>query len=143
MVLPMPIGKIVVRTEEISRVQEPQTDPGHTAQSAAGILPSPVPWWAKSGLSLLVLVLPVLCLVAIILRVAFRAESPRIRYAWVSFLSTLMIISGFLTTATAVVTIFAVPIPAIVDTSLPALDERSEYPLLPSTTDLTSSDISR
>jgi S1-C subfamily serine protease len=95
------------------------------------------------GFSFLVLFLPLLCLSAIILRLAFRNEPPRIRYAWVSFVSTLMIISGFLTTASTIVIIFAVPAPVIVGSSLPDLDERSQFPQLPAKADLNSSDVSR
>jgi len=139
----MSAGKVVVSTEEISQIQEPVKNLPGPAPSAGGRLPSPVPWWGRIGLSFLVLVLPLLCLIAIILRLAFRNEPPRIRYAWVSFLSTLMIVSGFLTTASAIILIFAVPAPVIVGSSLPDLDERSEFPQLPAKADLNSSEVSR
>lgn len=139
----MSAGKVVVSTEEISQIREPAKDLPAAAPSAGGRLPSPVPWWGRVGLSLLVLVLPLLCLIAIILRLAFRNQPPRVRFAWVSFLSTLMIVSGFLTTASAIVIIFAVPAPVIVGSSLPDLDERSEFPQLPAKADLSSSEVSR
>jgi len=102
----MSLGKVVVSAEEISQVDsaEPSSSP-----SSVGTLPSPVPWWAKFALSAFVLVLPVLCLITIILRIAFLHQPPRFRYAWTSFLSTLLIISGFLTTAAAVTVIFPCP----------------------------------
>lgn len=139
----MSAGKVVVSTEEISQVRESAKDVAAQGPSAAGRLPSPIPWWGRVGLSLLVLVLPLLCLITIILRVAFRNEPPRIRYSWASFLSTLLIISGFLTTASAVVIIFAVPTPVMVARSLPDLDERTTFPQLPAKTDLDSSEVSQ
>ncbi len=136
----MTIEKVVVSAEEVGEIKAiPDAPP---TSSSFGKLPPPVPWWAKVGLSGLVLVLPVLCIVTIILRIAFRSETPRVKYAWVSFLSTLLVISGFLTVGAAVVMFSFVPIPAMVNTGLPELDERLQFPSLPSTTDLTSADIS-
>lgn len=136
-------GKVVVSAEEISQVQEPGKDVAAQGPSAPGRLPSPIPWWGRVSLSILVLFLPLLCLIAIILRVAFRNELPRIRLAWASFLSALLIISGFLTSAAAIVILFAVPVPVIVGSSLPDLDERSEFPQLPAKADLNSTEVSQ
>ncbi len=136
----MTLEKIVVSAEEVDEIKAiPDAPP---TSSSFGKLPPPVPWWAKVGLSGLVLVLPVLCIITIILRIAFRTETPRVKYAWVSFLSTLLVISGFLTVTAGVVVFSFVPIPAIVNTGLPELDERLQFPTLPSLTDLTSADVS-
>jgi S1-C subfamily serine protease len=139
----MSAGKLVVSTEEISQIQESAKDVADQGPPGARPLMSPIPWWGRIALSLLVLFLPLLCLIAIILRVAFRNAAPRLRYAWTSFLSTLLIISGFLTTASAIVIIFAVPVPVIVGSSLPDFDDRSDFPQLPVKADLNSSEASR
>jgi S1-C subfamily serine protease len=94
------------------------------------------------GLSALALVLPLLCVVAVILRVAFRGQPPRVKYAWVSFVSTLLVVSGFLTTIGTVLFFSFVPVPAIVNAGLPDLDERNQFPALPSGTDLTGAEVS-
>jgi S1-C subfamily serine protease len=134
----MPFDRVVVSSEEIEQIKpSPNTPP-----SAFNRLPSPVPWWARISLSLLVAVLPVLCAVAVILRIAFRNQPPRVKYAWVSFLSTLLVVSGILSTAGTVLLVSFAPIPALVNTGLSELDERTQFPALPASTDLTSADVS-
>jgi S1-C subfamily serine protease len=136
--LRMPFDRVVVSSEEIEQIKPAPNAP----PSSFDRLPSPVPWWARLSLSPLVLVLPALCAVAVILRVAFRSQPPRVKYAWVSFLSTLLVVSGMLTTVGTVLLVSFAPIPALVNTGLPELDERSQFPTLPSSTDLSSSDVS-
>lgn len=134
----MPLDRVVVSSEEVEQIKPAPDAP----PSSFPRLPSPVPWWARFSLSPLVLVLPVLCVVAVILRVAFRSQPPRVKYAWVSFLSTLLVVSGILTTVGTVLLVSFAPIPALVNTGLPELDERSQFPTLPSPTDLSSADVS-
>jgi S1-C subfamily serine protease len=134
----MPFDRVVVSSEEIEQIKPAP----HAPPSSFDPLPSPVPWWARLSLSPLVLVLPVLCVVSVILRVAFRSQPPRVKYAWVSFLSTLLVVSGILTTVGTVLVASFAPIPALVNTGLPELDERSQFPTLPSSTDLSSADVS-
>src|ERR1700733_9977179 len=134
----MPFDRVVVSSEEIEQIKPVPNAP----PSSFNRLPSPVPWWARITLSPLVLVLPVLCAVAVILRIAFRTQPPRVKYAWASFLSTLLVISGLLTTVAGVLTVSFAPIPALVNTGLPELDERSQFPSLPSPTNLSSADVS-
>jgi hypothetical protein len=134
----MPFDRVVVSSEEIEQIKPAPNAP----PSSFNRLPSPVPWWARISLSLLVLVLPVLCAVAVILRIAFRNQPPRVKYAWVSFLSTLLVVSGILTTAGTVLLVYFAPIPALVNTGLSELDERTQFPTLPSATDLSSADVS-
>ena len=55
---------------------------------------------------------------------------------------TLLIISGILSTAAAVVVFSFVPIPAIVSASLPDLDERMQFPTFPSDHVLSSAEVS-
>jgi S1-C subfamily serine protease len=137
---PMPFDRLVVSSEEIQQVQ-PAAD-RDAPPSIVSELPSPVPWWARTGLSVLAFALPLLCVLTIILRIAFRSQPPRVKYAWLSFLSTLLVISGFVTTVGTVLFFSLVPVPAMVNTGLPDLDERAQYPSLPSSTDLTGADVS-
>ena len=88
------MDKIVISPNEITEIREAPDQPAHIEPK----LPPAIPWWARISMGLLVLCLPVLCLIAIILRVAFRGQTPRIRYAWTAFLTTLLIVSGFLET---------------------------------------------
>ena len=134
----MPSEKIVVSNEEIERTIPEATGP----PSELKRLPSPIPVWAKIVLAFLIPLLPVLCIVAIILRFAFRAQPPRERSAVTSFLLTLLIASGFLTTLGVALVLFLIPVPAIVNAGLPDLDERTDFPSLTSGTVLTSADVS-
>jgi S1-C subfamily serine protease len=138
----MSFEKVVVSSEEVDQITPPVHAPTPPSNALFEKLPSPVPWWARFGLSILVLALPLLCVVAIVLRIAFRGQPPRVKYAWISFLSTLLVVSGFLTTAGTVLFVSFAPIPAMVNTGLPDLDERNQFPSLPAAADLTSSDIS-
>ena len=130
------MDKIVISPNEITEIEE---GPGLSARVEPK-LPPAVPWWARMSVGILVLFLPLLCLVAIILRVAFRGQTPRIRYAWTSFLSTLLIISGFLTSAASVLLFSFGSVPAIVGTGLAELDEKTNFPTLPAAKDLSGSD---
>jgi hypothetical protein len=56
-------------------------------------------------MSPLVFVLPLLCLIMLVVRVAMRGLPPRTRFAWVSFLSTLLTISGTFTSIAAVLAV--------------------------------------
>jgi S1-C subfamily serine protease len=123
------MDKIVVSSSELANLSDLPT--GQTALQPK--LPSPIHWSVKLVLSLLVLFLPVLCLVAIILRVSFRNQPPRVQHAWTAFLSTLLIISGFLTSTVGVL-VFSLggQMPTIVGTGLDDLDVRQQFPTLPS-----------
>jgi S1-C subfamily serine protease len=134
------MDKIVISPSEITEIKEV---PEQSVMMEPK-LPAAIPWWARMSVGILVLCLPLLCLVTIILRVAFRGQTMRIRHAWTSFLSTLLIISGFLTSAGAVLFFslggsFQPPIAA---NGLSELDERSDFPPLPADRDLRGSDAS-
>src|SRR5258708_23498476 len=105
-------------------------------------LPPPVPLWAKFALSPLFLLLRILCIVTLIVRVAMRGLPPRTRFAWLSFLSTLLIISGMLTSIAAVLSVAFVPLPAIVSQSLSELDAKSVFPALPTSIPMSAKEIS-
>jgi S1-C subfamily serine protease len=130
--------KITVSTEEI----EQAIPEAHAAPTDLKRLPAPIPLWAKVALALLVPLLPLLCVVAIILRLAFRTQSPRDRSAMASLLLTLLIISGFLTSVGVALVLSFVPVPAIVNTGLPVLDERADFPKLSTGTMLSSAEVS-
>ena len=131
--------KVTVSLDEIDKtVVEMNAPPAALKQ-----LPPAIPIWSRIALSALALVLPLLCIVTVILRVAFRSQPPRERSALTSFLSTLLVISGLLTTVGFALVLSFVPIPAIVNTGLPELDERADFPSLTANTMLSSSDVSR
>jgi S1-C subfamily serine protease len=134
------MDKIVISPNEITEIKEVTDQPARIEPK----LPPAIPWWARISVGVLVLCPPVLCLIAIILRVAFRGQTPRIRYAWTGFLSTLLIISGFLTSALAVVAFSLGPLPTITGmaTGLAELDERADFPTLPAAKDLSGADAS-
>jgi len=124
---------IVITNEEIAQAQAPAPVPVQGAPELRPKTPNPVPLWARLLVAPLVLVLPLLCLAALILRLAVRSQSPRVRQTWASYLLTLLIISGFFTT---ILTLFmfstdSAPVPDSISTSLADLDERSNFPTLP------------
>jgi S1-C subfamily serine protease len=136
------MDRIVVSSREVA-------DIGDLSSSSAPQkpkLPPPIHWSLRAALSILVLLLPVLCLFAIIIRVALRNQEPRIRSAWTAYLATLLIISGFLTSAAAVM-VFSLggPLPAVVGSYSDStdLDEREQFPTLPSATAMDSVAISQ
>lgn len=134
----MPSQTVVVSAEEVSQLQ-PTTD---NSPRPFKKMKSPVPLWTRVCLSALVLVLPLLAIVAFVLRIAFRSQPSNVRYAWMSFMSTLLIVSALFSAAAAVVIVSFVPVPAIVSTGLPELDERDHFVALPAKTVLSSSDAS-
>jgi S1-C subfamily serine protease len=132
------MDKIVISPNEITEIREVPDQPAKIEPK----LPPAIPWWARLSVGVLVLFLPLLCLVTIILRVAFRGQTPRIRYAWTGFLSTLLVISGFLTSAGTVMFFslggsFQSP---IAGNGLSELDERTDFPTLPASKDLNGAD---
>ncbi|HET9282731.1 MAG TPA: serine protease [Candidatus Angelobacter sp.] len=130
---------IVITTQEVAQAQIP-------VQSAPEVrpkVPNPVPLWARLLLAPLVLILPLLCLVALILRVSVRGQAPRVRQTWAAYLLTLLIISGFLSTVLAV-TLYSIPgpTPDAISSALTDLDERSNFPTLPTSKVMSSVELS-
>jgi S1-C subfamily serine protease len=121
---------IVITTQEVAKAQIP-------VQSAPEVrpkTPNPVSLWVRLALAPLALVLPLLCLVALILRVSVRGQAPRVRQTWSSYLLTLLIVSGFFSTVLAIF-LFSVPMvqtPDAISSALADLDERNNFPTLPS-----------
>jgi len=71
-----------------------------------------------------------------------RGLPPRTRIAWLSFLSTLLIISGIMTSTAAVLAVAFVPLPAIVSGNLVELDGKTNFPKLPSSSPLDAKEVS-
>jgi len=122
--------RIVITTQEVDRTPVPV--PG-VQEPSRPRLPNPVPVWARLALLPLVLVLPLLALVALILRVTVRSQTPRAMQAWWSYLLALMIGSGFFSTVIMLLAISLswAPAPDAVGVALSGLDERSAFPSLP------------
>src|SRR5262245_37297892 len=120
---------IVITTQEVAEAQMPVQG----APEVRPRLPNPVPLWARLVLLPLVLVLPLLCLVALILRISIRSQAPRLRQSWAAYLLTLLIISGLFSTIFTVLAIsFSwAPAPDAIGSALPDLDERGSFPTLP------------
>jgi S1-C subfamily serine protease len=130
--------RIVISSEEIAQTAQTADEP----RGPSAKLPPPIPWWARLSLSPFVLVLPLLCLVTILLRVAMRGFPPRSRYAWVSFFSTLLAISGILTSIAGVLAFTLTPTPSVVSQGLSELDSRTAFPVLPAERELTAEEVS-
>jgi S1-C subfamily serine protease len=126
----IPMDRIVITTQEVDRTPAPV--PG-MPEARPQRLPNPVPLWARLLLIPLVIVLPLLSLVALIIRVSVRKQTPRALQAWSSYLLTLLIISGFLSTIVTVLSVSLswAPAPDAVGVALSNLDERSNFPALP------------
>jgi hypothetical protein len=131
--------KIIISATEVSATAPLKDGPIRLEPS----LPPPVAWWARLALWPLVLALPLLCLIAIVLRAAMRGLPPRTRYAWTGFLTTLLTVSGLLTCAAAVLIVSFVPPPSFISRNLAELDERTDFPHLPLSATLSPQDISQ
>jgi 4-amino-4-deoxy-L-arabinose transferase-like glycosyltransferase len=118
--------KIVISPAEVAETQSSAEQPARLEPKLAPAIPR----WAKWILAPLVLVLPLLCLVTIVLRVAMRGLPPRTRHEWTSLLATLLIVGGIGTSvATVLVSSFA-PRPPVAGVGLSELDEQT-FPSLP------------
>ncbi len=133
------MDKIVISPTEVAETTASAEQSAHLEPKLAPV----VPRWAKVFMAPLVLVLPLLCLVAIILRVAMRTLPPRTQHGWTALINLLLIISGLLTSAASVAVLSFVPLPAIVATGLSDLDERTDFPNLPTTEQMSAKDVSQ
>jgi S1-C subfamily serine protease len=132
------MDKIVISSAEVAQTQ---TSPELPARLEAKLEPA-IPGWAKWTLSALVIVLPLLCLVAVVLRLAMRNLPPRTRYEWTSWLATLLTVSGTLSSIAAVLMFSFVPLPPIVGAGLAELDEQTEFPMLPTVVPMSAKEVS-
>jgi S1-C subfamily serine protease len=133
--------RIVITAQEVERAETPVQAPPATPPR----LPDPVPIWARLALAPLVLLLPVLSLVALIVRLWVRKETPRSQQKWSAYLLTLLIVSGLFSTVLGVLSIsFSwAPAPDAVGTALSDLDERNDFPSLPANKTMSGVELSR
>jgi S1-C subfamily serine protease len=130
--------KIVISTAEVAETTVPADQP---ARLEPKLTPA-VPRWAKWALAPLVLLLPVLCLVAIVVRVAMRGLPPRTRHEWTSLLATLLIVSGMITSVATVLVFSFAPLPSVAGAGLADLDEQGAFPSLPVAAPMSAKDVS-
>jgi S1-C subfamily serine protease len=120
--------KLVVTATEVEAVQVSAV-PGEMKTK----LPAAIPIWARLVLMPLVLVLPILCIVSAVLRVALRNVQPRRREAWAHYLNSLLIASGLLSVVATVMLFSYSPVPPdAISGGMADLDARVGFPTLPS-----------
>lgn len=131
--------KVVITSTEVHAVEVPA--PSDLAAKPRK-LPPVIPLWAKFLLLPLTLVMPVLCVITLILRIALRATAPRTRQAWDSYLNSLLVAGGLIFTATAVMLLFIMPTPPeAISAGMSELDERLTFPRLPSGDKMSGADL--
>jgi S1-C subfamily serine protease len=133
------MDKFVVTDEDLASIVE-QPIP---APSLPTKLAPAVPLWGKLALAPLVFVLPVLCLLAIILRIALRSQPPRTRHAWDAYLCTTLVVSGILFTGVMAFVVSTGVGTVPISTGLASFDERFDFPRLPSSGTLTGRELSK
>jgi S1-C subfamily serine protease len=85
--------KLIISADEIAFASsEEPIGPGESEATPVGQLS----WWGRAALIPLVLVLPLLCIAAVMVRLANRRGTPAVKAAWNSYLGTLLVISGLL-----------------------------------------------
>jgi len=126
------MDRIVITTQEVDKTVIPAPTP-QGSQQLHPRLPRAVPIWVILLMSPLVLILPLLCLAALIIRLSIGRKTPRAQQAWISYLLTMLIVSGLLSTVLSVLSIsFSwAPAPDALGAALSNLDERSAFPELP------------
>lgn len=130
--------RLIVTQTEVQAVELPP-DPIREAPRTQ----RSIPIWARLVMLPTVLLLPLLCLLTIVIRIALRAAAPRTREAWNAYLNTLLVSSACLTMAAGVILYSAFPVPPQSITSgLPELDERIDFPKLPTASELKGSELS-
>ncbi len=131
-------SKIVISAAEVDSVKV-TADPLQAAK-----LPRAIPVWARLVMLPLVLFLPLLSLVALVMRIALRATAPRTQQAWHSYLLTLMIAASFVFALATVLVLSYVPgPPQAISAGLSDFDERDSFPALPTTDPMSAVEIAR
>ncbi len=131
------MDKVFVTSDELSQVSSVPAEPTPFTPP----LKPAIAWPLRLAMSVLVLLLPVLCLVAVILRISFRNQPARTRLAWTGFTSTLLIVSGLLNTLVFVVALSIGPMPIFISGALSGFDDRQEFPRLPKAQNLTGAEV--
>src|ERR1700721_3073853 len=130
--------KIIISSAEVAETQVATEQ----TERLEPKLVTPISPLAKWTLAPLVLLLPLLCLVAIVLRVAMRGLPPRTRHEWTSLLATLLIVSGMVTSGPTVLLFSFLPLPSVAGAGLSELDEQAEFPRLPAVVAMTAKEVS-
>lgn len=131
--------KFVVTKEELASLADP---PAALVSAEPQKLPPAVPLGTKLSMWPLVFVLPILCVVVVVVRVSLRSRPPRTRHGWDAYFCTLLVISGVLYTGVLAFVVSTGVGTVPVSKGLVSFDERSDYPVLPSTEALTGREIS-
>jgi S1-C subfamily serine protease len=131
--------KVVISSREVADVGQVSEGP----RTLEPKLAPPIPLWVKIAFSVLVIALPLLCVVAVVVRAALRNQPPRTKHAWTAYLCTLLIVSGLLSSIVVVAFLSRTPAPMLGSTALDELDERSSFPALPSANVLDGSEVSQ
>ena len=134
----MQVEHVIVSSEEITQIADASAPPHPLLVREH----STVPKWALLAFSPTVALLPLLCMLTLVSRIALRTRPIYVKYAWVCFTSTLLIISGALSSVAAVVFLSLPRMPAVLSTNIPDFDERQSYPRLPLWTNLDSAEVS-
>lgn len=127
--------KITITNDEVAGVQLSPMNVGEAS------LRPPIPLWLRFLLAPLAIFLPLFCLVVLIGRVVCRNKSPRTRSAWLTYSTTLLVISGIASSFAFGLILFASH-PAIPE--LPgtlSIDTVPSFPALPSATPLSMVDL--
>src|SRR3954468_10807521 len=133
------MDKFVVTPEEIAVVK----DEPLLSTAPQPKLPPAIPLWARIAVIPLVLVLPLLCLFAIVMRLALRSQPPRTRHLWDAYFCTLLIVSGVIFTGAMAFVVSTGVGTVSVSTGLAEFDERGEFPKLPSSQDIPPRELSK
>jgi S1-C subfamily serine protease len=132
------MSKIVVSTSELESVSLPAD------QVTPAKLRPPISIWIRLLFLPLVLVLPLLAIVALVMRFALRTQPPRTQQAWHTYLMMLLIASSFVFTVGAVLLFSYMPSPPqAISAGLSELDERTNFPTLPHATVMSGVDVGK
>lgn len=134
----MQIEHVAVSNEEVTQLEEEGYSPFSSFEGG----PPGVPKWAMLALSPAVAMLPLLCLIIAVSRTLIRHQPLSAKYAWASFFTTLLIISGIVNSVGAVIFLSLPRMPAVLSRSIPDFDERQYFPQLPSSFTLDSTQVS-
>ena len=130
--------KIVISTSEVQSVELP------AGPMEAPKVQRPIPVWARLVMLPLVLFLPLLAIIAMVMRIALRAAAPRTQQAWHSYLMALLIAGSLVFTTTAVLMYSFVPMPPqAISAGLSDLDERTNFPSLPTADKMTGVEVAQ
>lgn len=132
-------ARVVISASDLASVDESPRPPVGTTTP-----PATVPWWGTLVGCVLVLCLPLLCVGALAVRIVLRGRT-RQQMVWIRLSSTLLIISGLLTSvAGAYLWLLKAPVRLTVSQlplGLVSHDLAESFPLLPARSPMTAQEI--